>query len=324
MSNLKSNNEYDISVVVPCYNESQGLTNFVSNVAETLSSISWEIVAIDDGSSDNTLQTLHELSRDYPIRIIELSKNYGKEAALLAGLSHAAGQCVVTIDGDGQHPVKTIPKLYEKWKEGYEVVSAKKQTRGSESKTRGSLSNLFYKILHTLSGINLKNESDFKLLDRKVVESLLKFPERRRFYRGLVGLAGFRSCSVEFEVLERADQTESRWSPYQLLTYGIRNLVSYSAMPLYAIGALGILVILLACVLGVQTLFKYILGSSVEGFTTVILLVLFFGGFTFIQLGIMGLYIAELFHETKQRPAFVVREHTQPINRVKNGGGEGI
>jgi dolichol-phosphate mannosyltransferase len=240
---------------------------------------------------------------------VEFSRNFGKEAGIFAGLELATGDAVIVMDCDLQHPPEVIPKMWQLWKEGAQIVEGKKSSRGKESLFHKMSAGLFYGIMSHLIKMDMSASSDFKLLDRKVVEVLLELPERNTFFRALTFWAGFDTRTVEYEVQERKYGT-SKWSFFSLMKYAISNATSFSTLPLQLVTLMGTISIIFSVILGIQTLVKYLLGTSVEGFTTVILLILIIGGFIMLSLGIIGHYIARIYEEVKGRPKYVINKVT--------------
>lgn len=297
-----------LSVVIPAYNEEQMLLRTVHVLGELLPAehIPYELVFVDDGSKDRTWDEIcaaHQENEN--VRGIHFSRNFGKEAAIFAGLAESRGECVAVMDCDLQHPPGTLIEMYRKWEEGYEVVEGVKRTRGKESAVHRCATGIFYKIMSKSVKIDMTRASDFKLLDRKAVESLLEMPERNAFFRAMSSWIGFKQTQVEFDVQER-EAGESKWSTGKLTSYAVSNIVGYSTAPMQIVTGAGVVVLLLAIVLGIQTLVRYCTGHSVEGFTTVILLILIIGSVIMISLGIIGYYIARIYEETKGRPKYIV------------------
>lgn len=302
-----------LSVVIPAYNEENNINLAVDRLSAVLESadISYELIFVDDGSRDNTYSLICERARTNPsVRGVSFSRNFGKEAAIFAGLKEARGDACVVTDCDMQFPPEVIPRMFELWEQGYEVVEGKKLTRGKERASHGLFARLFYRLIGSAVGMDMQSSSDFKLLDRKVVDALNSLTERDTFFRALSFWAGFRTATVEFEVAERANG-QSKWSVKGLFKYAINNITSFSTAPLRLVTVLGGLLLIGTFVLGVQTLVKFFLGTAVEGFTTVILLLLLIGGSIMISLGIIGHYIARIYDEVKNRPRYIVARRTE-------------
>ncbi len=305
-----------LSIVLPAYNEEQN----IANTAQVLSSfleeqgIDYELVFISDGSKDNTYAEIRKAAAENPrIRGAQFSRNFGKEAGIFAGLELTSGDAVIVMDCDLQHPPQAIPKMWEKWKAGAEVVEGIKSDRGKESLGYRLSAGLFYKIMSRLIKIDMNASSDFKLLDRKVVNVLLELPERNTFFRALTFWAGFRTETVEYEVQER-QFGQSKWSLWSLMKYAITNATSFSTLPLQMVTVSGVVSIVGSMIIAIQTLVRFLMGASVEGFTTVILLILIIGGFIMLSLGVIGHYIARIYEEVKGRPKYIISQVTDNVN----------
>lgn len=268
--------------------------------------IPYELIFVDDGSKDQTWNEICRAHQDNEkIHGIHFSRNFGKEAAIFAGLSETTGDCVAVMDCDLQHPPETLVKMYRLWEKGAEIVAGVKRTRGKESITHRVASGIFYRIMSRAVKIDMTHASDFNLLDRKAVQSLLEMPERNAFFRAMSSWIGFNQAQVEFDVQER-EVGKSKWSTRKLFSYAISNIVGYSTAPMQIVTGAGVAVFLFAFVLGIQTIVRYLSGHAVEGFTTVILLILMIGSIIMISLGIIGYYIARIYEETKRRPKYII------------------
>ena len=303
-----------ISVVVPFFNEGAHLDTVIRRLAEVLQGINepFEIVCLDDGSVDGTWPTLKQWAVKEPhIHAIRLSRNFGKEAALAAGLAHARGKAVITIDGDLQHPPELIVRMIEIWRRGEaDVVEAKKTEANRQSVLHRLGAGLFYQLLRLLSGIALHNGSDFMLLDRKVVDAWLEMKEFHLFFRGMCAWLGFRRARVYFQVAERVGGV-SKWPFLRLFRLAVNGITSFTSLPLHITTFMGVLFLLFSAILGAHTLYMKFSGHAVSGFTTVILLILILGSCVLISLGVIGAYIARIFDEVKGRPRFLVSESVQ-------------
>lgn len=304
-----------LSVVVPAYNEEKNIPLAVQRLSEVLrgAGINYELIFVDDGSRDRTYELICEESRKDPsVRGVSFSRNFGKEAAMFAGLREAKGDACVVTDCDMQFPPEVIPRMVALWEQGYEVVEGKKSSRGKESASHGAFARLFYRLVGRAVGMDMQSSSDFKLLDRRVVEVMNSLQEKDTFFRALSFWAGFRTATVEFEVAERING-QSKWSISGLLKYAINNITSFTTAPLRMVTVLG--GVLLACtlVLGIQTLVRFFMGNAVEGFTTVILLLLLIGGSIMVSLGIIGHYIARIYDEVKNRPRYIIAHRTEEV-----------
>ncbi|MCM1118720.1 MAG: glycosyltransferase family 2 protein [bacterium] len=301
-----------LSIVLPSYNEEQNIAHTAQTLTELLRQerIDYELIFVSDGSRDGTYQEIQKAAeQDSHIRGLEFSRNFGKEASIFAGLQLSTGDAVIVMDCDLQHPPQMIPRMWELWNAGYEVVEGIKSRRGKESFLHKCFAGAFYKIMSGLIKMDMNASSDYKLLDRKVVEVLLELPEKNTFFRALTFWAGFKTVSVEYEVQERI-YGESKWSFFSLMRYAIANVTSFSTLPLQLVTVLGVISILFSLALAIQTLVKYLTGTAVEGFTTVILLILIIGGFIMLSLGIIGHYIARIYEEVKGRPRYIISRMT--------------
>lgn len=310
-----------LSIVLPAYNEEQNIANTEKVLSALLekNGIDYELVFISDGSVDGTYREIEKAAAANPrVKGAEFSRNFGKEAGIFAGLELTTGDAVIVMDCDLQHPPEVIPQMWKLWQEGAEVVEGIKTSRGKESLAHRLSAGLFYKIMSGLIKMDMNASSDFKLLDRKVVKVLLELPERNTFFRALTFWAGFRTESVQYEVQERM-YGESKWSFVSLMKYAIANATSFSTLPLQLVTVMGVISILFSIVLAVQTLVKYLMGTAVEGFTTVILLILIIGGFLMLSLGMIGHYIARIYEEVKGRPKYIISKTTENVPESVRG-----
>jgi glycosyltransferase involved in cell wall biosynthesis len=310
-----------LSIVIPVYNEENQIVKTINAILRELEGITdkYQMIIVDDGSNDGTWQVLKDQADIMPgIELLRFSRNFGKEAAIMAGLAKAKGDACVIIDADLQHPPELIARMTAMWERGYDVVEAVKEDRGIESPFTRISASLFYKIMYRLSGFNLKNASDFKLLDKKVVEALLQMPERETFFRGLSAWVGYSRTEVSFKVPQR-ETGESRWSKLKLLKLAITAFTSFSSLPLQFVTFIGVLFLLGSIILGIQTLVMKIKGLAIGGFTTVILLLLIIGSCLMISLGMIGIYIARIYNEVKARPRYIISEEYTSENKTKNG-----
>lgn len=302
-----------LSVVIPAYNEQDNIENTAKVISELLSKagISFEILFVNDGSRDGTWNAIETIAKqDSRVRGICFSKNFGKESAILAGLSEAKGDACVVIDCDLQQPPEVMVEMYRLWEQGYKVVNGVKSSRGKESPLHKLAAKAFYSVMSSIVKIDMRKASDYKLLDREVVDVLLSMPERNYFFRALSEWVGYRSTSVEYDVADRV-HGKSKWSTRSLIKYAITNITSFSSLPLNFITVLGAIVFIVAVVFGVIALVQYFCGVAVEGFTTVILLLLLIGSIIMMSLGIIGYYVSKIYDEIKQRPKFLIAARTE-------------
>lgn len=298
-----------ISLIVPCFNEEDTVDAFYKKTVEVwqkLNQYELEIVYVDDGSKDRTFQkieTLHE--KDNRVKCTSFSRNFGKEAAIFAGLHHVTGDAAVVVDVDLQHPLEKIIEMAALWEQGYEVVEGVKEDRGTEKRIHKGFANLFYSWISKLAGLDMKNSSDFKLIDRKVIEALKGFKEKTPFFRALSFWVGFKSIAVSYAVEERSAGA-TKWSTKALVKYAVRNLISFTYAPLYMIAVLGTIVILFGAVLGVDALISYVNGTAQGGYPTLLFVMVLTAGAIISSLGIMSVYIAKIYEEIKGRPQYIV------------------
>jgi len=300
-----------ISVVIPLYNEGSHVKELLADLKTALQEIGcrFEVVLVDDGSSDDTWVAIKDEARMWPdLRAIQLSRNFGKELALCAGLERARGEAIIVMDGDGQHPPALLPTMIEKWRTcGADIVQAVKVKRGRESATSKAGAFLFYVILNKLSGFELKGASDFKLINRKVLDTWLAMRERNVFFRGMTAWMGFRTIQIPFEVAPRRGG-KSGWSYLRRAKLALIGITTFSSFPLRLVTFAGMIFFLFAVGLGVQTLYLKLAGRAFTGFATVILLELIIGSLLMISLGIIGEYLARIYEEVKGRPRYIVAE----------------
>lgn len=297
-----------LSIVVPLHNEAESVSRLVHEVAAALKDRPYELLAVDDGSTDETLDALYRLAEeDARVVPVVLSRNFGKEAALSAGLEAARGDAVVLMDGDLQHPPEVIPELVAKWEQGFEVVNAVKADRGQEGVLYRACAAVFYRLLGASVRERMDGQSDFKLLDRQVVDAVLACDERNRFFRGLVAWLGFQVAEVPFTVQARHAGSTS-FSLLGLVRYSVKSLIAFSSAPLLSIAWVGFLTMGAAALLALQTFYNWWSGAALDGFTTVILAVLIMGGVILLCQGVISLYLAVIYDELKGRPLFVVRK----------------
>lgn len=304
-----------ISVIIPAHNEAENIKNTTITIKEILTKeeIEFELIYIDDGSKDTTYTLIEEqYKEDNRIRGIKFSRNFGKEAAIMAGLRAAKGDCAAVIDCDLQHPPECLINMYRLWEEGYQIIEGVKASRGKESLAHKMSAGIFYKAISKAIGLNMETSSDFKLIDRKVVDIIAVMPEKDTFFRALTYWVGFKTATVSYEVVER-QFGETKWSTWKLIKYAVNNITSFTSMPLQIITGMGIFLIFLSFILGIHTLYRFISGSAAEGFTTVILLLLFIGGCLMMSLGIIGIYISKIYNEVKQRPQYLIQEETKSL-----------
>lgn len=313
-----------ISVVLPVFREAEALDSHVRNVQAALNEarVGSEIVIVDDGSTDDTWNQVVRLAGEFSfIRAARLSRNFGKELALSAGIEMARGDAVIVMDADGQHPPSLLPEMIKIWREtDVEIVEAVKTHRGSETFFNKVSAGIFYTLWNKMSGFELRGASDFKLLDRRAVDAYLAMPERHVFFRGMTAWLGFRTAQIPFEVAERKGG-RSGWSLFKRIRLAVDGISGFSSLPLQLVTLAGVAFLVFALAFAVQTLVRWYSGHSVDGFPTVILLLLIIGSLLMISLGIIGTYIARIYEEIKHRPRFVIAETLEGVERsVKTPG----
>jgi len=321
-----------ISVIIPFYNEEKQIPDTLEALLPVLNSLKYdyELILIDDGSSDTTWQKINEAStysrpgsmENYNgvIRSFGFSRNFGKEAAMSAGLNKSSGDAVIMMDGDLQHPPELIPEMISIWEKGnVEVVEGFKKNRKNDSIAQRINAFLFYKIFAKFSGYDLMDASDFKLMDKKVVNEWRRLGEHDTFFRALSVWLGFRREKIYFEVPPRK-KGSGKWPILRLAKLSINAITSFSELPLYLTSISGIAFLIVAFILGIQTFAKWLTGTAATGFSTVILLQLAIGGLILISLGLIGIYIARIFTEVKGRPRYIIanRSENEIIKKSKD------
>jgi dolichol-phosphate mannosyltransferase len=299
-----------LSIILPMHNEAAVVDEVVGAVTAELDRIArpYEILCVDDGSSDGTYEALLAQAELRPEVVpITFSRNFGKEAAMLAGLEASRGQAVILMDADLQHPPDLLPQMIAAWDDGFDVIDAVKAHRGSEGPVRALAARAFYGMMGGSIGQSMRGSSDFKLLDRQVVEAILSMPERTRFFRGLVAWVGFRVTRIPFRVQPRA-AGQTSWSLLGLVRYSLDNLVSFTAAPLRAVAVLGFATVAIDLLLALQTLINWLRGTAIDGFTTVILTTTLLGGLILISIGVVAVYLGQVYDELKARPMYIVRQ----------------
>ena len=300
-----------ISIIIPAYNEQANVPVAAERISKLMAKndISYEMIFVNDGSADATWEKIcEEAEKNDNICGISFSRNFGKESAIFAGLKYAKGDAVVLIDCDMQHPPEVIVEMYNIWKNNdVDVVEGKKSSRGKENIFYKGFSKLFYGLIKHASGLDMTAASDFKLIDRKAVDALNEMPERLTFFRAMSSWVGFKTECVYFDVAQR-ENGKSTWSVKSLFKYAINSITSFTSAPLHAVTVCGVLMLAISVVLAVNTLYNKIVGNSLEGFTTVILLLLLTSSIIMISLGIIGYYISKIYDEIKARPRYLVRE----------------
>lgn len=303
-----------ISLVAPFYNEEKGVFAFFERI-EALrlhfqDRYDLEVIAINDGSRDNTLARLVQAKAIWPfIKVIDFSRNFGKEAAISAGLDHASGDAIVPIDSDLQHPPELIIEMVEKWEEGFEVVLAKRKDRDTDRAVQRVTANYFYRLHNSISDIDIPADvGDFRLMDVKVVEAIRALPESRRFMKGLFAWVGFKTTTVEYKVAAR-EHGHTSFNTWKLWNFAIEGITSFSSVPLRVWTYLGFAISSLAFLYGIYLIFKtLIFGIDTPGYASIMIAILFTSGVQLIGIGVLGEYMGRIFTESKRRPVYIIRE----------------
>jgi glycosyltransferase involved in cell wall biosynthesis len=303
------NKKVSISCVVPVYNEEGVILSFIAHLQKILSELTQasEIIIVDDGSSDATVARVMSFMPHSHVKVLGLSRNFGKEVALTAGIEHATGDVVILIDADFQHPVELIPTFLKHWSEGYDMVYGTRIDRLSESYLKRNFARLFYWLMRKITKIDIPNNAgDFRLLDRKIVDGLKQFPERTRFMKGLYAWVGYQKIAIPYEVKDRS-VGKSRWGFYKLTELAITGITSFSDVPLRVWGLIGFVISLIALIYAIYIVTVTMLfGADLPGFPTLVVAIMFLGGIQLLSIGILGEYIARIFTEVKQRPKYLL------------------
>lgn len=302
-----------LTVIIPAFNEEATVPSAAREIARVLEGreIDYELLFVDDGSKDGTARMIQQAAEENErVRGICFSRNFGKEAAMFAGLEAAKGDCAAVMDCDLQHPPEALLEMYELWEQGYEVIAGVKADRGKESLAYKLSAKTFYKMISGATGIDMAKASDFRLLDRRAVDALLEMPERGVFFRALSSWIGFKTAEVPFEVAERV-AGKTKWSLRSLIKYAVRSLVSFTAAPMQIVTVLGVAFFIGALILGIQSLYMKFSGQALGGFTTVILIELIVGAVVMLSLGVIGGYIARIYDEIKCRPRYIISKRIQ-------------
>lgn len=300
----------DFSIVVPLFNEEESLPELYARLSAVLSSLGLvcEIILVDDGSTDHSLEIIEALAaKDPRVKLLSFSRNFGHMAALSAGLDHAGGEAVIIMDGDLQHPPELIPVMIQKWKAGAEIVNAiRTETRGA-GKAKIITAGFFYWLIGKIGKIKLpEGSADYRLLDRRVVETLKNIKERSRFLRGIISWVGYKQERVEFEAPARF-AGKTKYSFGKMFAFALDGITSFSAFPLKLSGYLGILVAFFSFLYSVYALYiRFFTNRAIQGWTSVLVAVLFIGGVQLIFMGVLGEYLGRVFEETKGRPLYII------------------
>jgi glycosyltransferase involved in cell wall biosynthesis len=299
-----------LSIVVPCYNEEESVTMFLDDIQKTLVDFDYEVIFINDGSSDSTLEIIRNLADSNPnVKYISFSRNFGKESAIYAGLINATGDLVCVMDADLQHPPNLLPEMIDAISEGYDVAAAKRVSKKGEPIVNKLGSRFFYKLFNAVSSLNLvEGATDFRVMTRQVSDAVLELSEYNRFSKGIFQWVGFQTKWIEYENVKRV-AGDSTWSIWQLFKYSIEAIVAFTTVPLSISIFLGAIISVLAFIYLAFIVVKYLLYSDpVQGFATTMCTILLLGGIQLLSIGILGKYLEKTYKETKNRPIFIVKE----------------
>jgi glycosyltransferase involved in cell wall biosynthesis len=313
----RSDQSPSMTCVMPAYNEARNLGTVVPDVLAALARLSprIELIVVDDGSRDDTAQVMRGLCTAQPeLMYLQLSRNFGKEPALTAGLDAASGQLVVLMDADGQHPTSLLPAMLQKWREGADVVYAVRKTRHDQSGLQASLTGLFYKLVNWGNRVQIPaHAGDFRLMDRKVVEALKSLPERNRFMKGLYAWVGFNSTAIDYEPLSRTEGVTS-FGLRGSLALALTGIVAFSTAPLRLLTLLGLVLSTIALGYGAWVVLEHFFwGTDVPGYATIVVGMMFFSGIQLLSIGVLAEYVGRIYEEVKQRPAYLINQ--------REGGG---
>jgi glycosyltransferase involved in cell wall biosynthesis len=299
-----------ISCIVPVFNEEAVIQTFIARLQETLGMLTphFEIIIIDDGSVDGTVEKIRSLRYEQHVKLLGLSRNFGKEIALTAGLEHCTGDVAILLDADFQHPLEVLPTFLERWAEGYNMVYGVRTNRESESYLKRNFARLFYWLMKKITHIDIPSHAgDFRLLDKQMVDALKQFPERTRFMKGLYAWVGYKKIAVPFEVHERV-AGQSSWRFSKLTELAITGITSFSDVPLRVWGWIGVIISFISLVYAIYIITVTLLfGADLPGFPTLVVAIMFLGGIQLLSVGILGEYIARIFTEVKQRPRYLLQ-----------------
>ena len=300
-----------VSIIVPVHNEKDNVSLMAKAIKRVFAPLDYRynLIFVDDGSSDLTLHEIKKLAiQDKHIKYVSFSRNFGHQAAIKAGLDKADGDCVITLDGDMQHPPHLIPQLLEKWEEGYDMVYTVRKEDKKLPFAKRVTSNLFYRIINRLSDIKIeKGAADFRLMNRNVVDVLKNLQEFEPFFRGLVKWAGFKQMAVEYQPDQRKSGV-SKYTSKKMIKFALQGITSFSIRPLYAAIYIGFLCAAFSTLYIPYAIYSYYFGYTISGWTSVIVIIVFFGGLQLMILGIIGIYLGKLFMQNKHRPIYIVKE----------------
>lgn len=308
-ANSNNTESQKLSIVIPSYNEEQNIPLLFDKIKNSVNNIAYECIFVDDGSSDNTFKQIELLSEKYPeVKGLSFSRNFGHQIALLAGLQHSTGDIIVMMDADGQHPPEIIKQLIDEYKNGYEIVNTRRLTTANSGVIKDNTSKWYYKIINSLSEVKIEPaSSDFRLMTRKAVDAFLQLEEKDRFTRGLISWIGFKQSIIDFEAPDRMTGT-SKYTFKKMIRFAFDGITSFSSKPLKFSLYSGIFALLFGVAYSIYALVVFIMGETIPGWTSMILVILFLGGIQLISIGIIGEYQARIFNESKKRPHYFIQK----------------
>lgn len=315
-----------VAIIIPAYNEAANIDanlSLIQQHLQTVPDILFTLMVVDDGSEDETAAiVLHRCESDSHIRLLCLSRNFGKEDAIHAGLAHARGyDAAIIMDSDLQHPPALIPLMIEKWQESFPVVEAVKKSRGGESRSKQFLVRGYYRLFNFFTELRISGDTDFKLLDAQVIDAYLQLPEHNRFFRGLIKWMNYPAARIPFDV-PKSVRRDSTWTRIGLFRYAISSITSFTAFPLQIVTVLGAVTFVMSLLIGLMVLWDKMSGNAVDGFTTVILLLLLIGSVLMFSVGLIGTYVGKIYDEVKSRPNYLVDRRRSNVESLTQGQGQ--
>lgn len=306
---MEQSKKDSISIVIPAFNEEKNIHLLYSKILESMNDFDFECIFVDDGSEDDTFAEIKKLSqKDQRVSGVSFSRNFGHQTALLSGLTETKNDLVITLDADGQHPPEIIKQLIEEYNKGYDIVNTKRKSTADSNYLKKRTSKWYYKVLNVLTDVKIEpDSSDFRLMSRRTVDAYLSIGERDRFTRGLVKWMGFKQSVIEFEAPQRMSG-DTKYTFRKMLRFALDGITSFSSRPLKVSSILGVFALLFGFIYSIYVFIVYLLGNTIPGWTSMMLVILFLGGFQLLSIGIIGEYIARIFNESKKRPHYFIKD----------------
>lgn len=306
---MEQSKKDSISIVIPAFNEEKNIHLLYSKILESINEFDFECIFVDDGSEDDTFAEIKKLSqKDQRVSGVSFSRNFGHQTALLSGLTETKNDLVITLDADGQHPPEIIKQLIEEYNKGYDIVNTKRKSTADANYLKKRTSKWYYQILNMLTDVKIEpDSSDFRLMSRRTVDAYLSIGERDRFTRGLVKWMGFKQSVIEFEAPQRMSG-DTKYTFRKMLRFALDGITSFSSRPLKVSSILGVFALLFGFIYSIYVFIVYLLGNTIPGWTSMMLVILFLGGFQLLSIGIIGEYIARIFNESKKRPHYFIKD----------------